>query len=274
MAQRPNVIETGDALSQEEQLQTREEALDHCRSLKQRRFVEHYVGEAQGNAAEAARLAGYSDDSYAHQLIRKSHIKRAIRALVRAETLNRAQVRRELSQQATATVEDIGDLVEVPQHVAYQPGEEWKLVDALMQSAGGGDIERLSAEEAEDLKLLHRYVHDAGEDDEAAVTLEDVRAQTENGRMHFARVWVEVFVVNLEKARRRGALGAIKELSYDRNGRPSVKMYDAQSALKHLDKMYAMTDDVDADPQAAARSHLASATEKMGLNVNILNVQL
>lgn len=50
---------------------------------KQRRFVEAYMGEACGNATEAARLAGYSGDddtlsSTGYENLRKPQIQKAI----------------------------------------------------------------------------------------------------------------------------------------------------------------------------------------------------
>lgn len=50
---------------------------------KQKRFVEAYCGEAQGNATEAARLAGYSGNtgtlaSMGHENLQKPDISRAI----------------------------------------------------------------------------------------------------------------------------------------------------------------------------------------------------
>jgi phage terminase small subunit len=255
-------------------LQTREDALSSCRSLKQRRFVEHYVGAAGGNATEAAEMAGFSDRSYGRELVQKPHIKRAIQRLTEAETLSRAEVRQRLSQQATATIEDVADFVEVTHHVAYRPGEEWKLTRAMSDSVAGAEVEPLSIEEATDRQLIQSYVQRKREDEEeTVVTAEHVRDQVDDGRMHFAAVTTSVMVINLEKARRRNALGAIKEITYDQNGRPQVKMYDSQGALKHLDKMHGIGAEGQA-PQAAARSHLESATEKMGLDVKILNVQL
>lgn len=263
-------------LTEVEELQTREEALSHCKSRKQRQFVEAYVGGARGNATEAARMAGYASSytTIGYKNLQKPHIKRAIRALTRAETLSRSEVRHRLSRQATTTIEDVADWVEVTHHVSYRPGEEWKVTEELTASVGGCEVTQLTAPEAEERKLLHRLAHSTEDGEEDGVTLETVRAQTERGRLCFAAVTIEVLVVNLEKARRRGALEAIKELSYDKRGNPNIKMHDSQDVLKHLDKMYQMTDDVEADPQAAARSHLETATEKMGLNVNILNVTL
>lgn len=50
---------------------------------KQRKFVEAYIGEAKGNATQAARLAGYSGDDGAlavrgSENVRKSKIRQAI----------------------------------------------------------------------------------------------------------------------------------------------------------------------------------------------------
>lgn len=263
-----------DSVSEDEQfLQTREDALALCKSMKQRDFVEYYIGEARGNATEAARLADFSDPSYGRELLTKPHVKRAIEKLVHAETLSRAEVRHRLSQQARASVTDVCDLVEISQYISYRPGEEWKILNTVTTSAGGAEIEPLDAHEAEDVGLLHQFIVQASDEEEDdGVTLDDVRAQTEAGRLKFARVVTKVFVVNLEKARRRGAEQSIKEISYDSNGRPSVKMYDSQAALKHLDDMYALSENDQASAQAAAREQLEKATEKMGLNVNILNV--
>jgi hypothetical protein len=251
-------------------LQTREEALSSCKSLKQRRFVEYYV--QIGNAKRAAEEAGYSDASYGWELCRKTHVQQAIRALVQAETLSRAQVRHRLSQQALAHPSDAIDVVEVEHLVSYRPGGEWKVTNEITSSVGGATIETLNVDEAEELRLLHQYAREPSEDDEGR-SLNDVREAARAGDVKFARVHIAVPVVNLEKARRRGVLGAIKELSFDSNGRPELKMYDSQAALKHLDKMYAMTEEA-GSPEQVARSHLERVSEKMGLQVNVLNVNL
>jgi len=248
-------------------LYTREDALEGLKSLQQRRFVEHYMGAARGNATEAARLAGYSEPSYGRQLLTKSHVKQAIRALTRAETLSRAEVRRRLSQQATATLDDVVDLVDVVHHVWYQAGHERRLTAELTRSAGGADVDTLTPDEAEDLRLLHSYAA------EVECSPEEARRRADSGRVHFARVQIQVPVLNLEKARRRGALHVIKEISYDKQGRPEVALHDSQAALKHLDKMYSVADG-ESDPEAVSRSRLARVSEKMGMQINVLNVNL
>lgn len=42
------------------------------------------------------------------------------------------------------------------------------------------------------------------------------------------------WVLDLEKARERGKLHLIKEISYDANGQPKVKLYDAKDAVKQI----------------------------------------
>jgi hypothetical protein len=251
-------------------LQAREEALSSCKSLKQRRFVEYYV--ESGVATRAADEAGFSDPSYGRELLKKTHVQKAIRALIEAETLSHAEVRHRLSQQIVATPEDVLDYIEVEHLVSYRPGSEWKVTSEITSSVAGATIERLNVEEAEELRLLHQLVREPTEDQEGR-SIDDVRQAAAAGDVRFARVHIAVPVVNLEKARRRGVLGAIKELKFDSNGRPELKMYDSQDALKHLDKMYSMTEEA-GSPEQVARSHLERVSEKMGLQVNVLNVNL
>ncbi len=59
-------------------------------SEKERRFVEAYMGEAAGNGAEAARLAGYAISSArqtADRLMSKADIKAAISKRQEADPL-------------------------------------------------------------------------------------------------------------------------------------------------------------------------------------------
>ena len=243
---------------------TREDALADLNSAKQRRFVEAYVGAARGNATEAARMAGYSGSysTVGYKNIRKDHIKRAVRALVRAETLSRSEVRHRLSQQATASSDDVVDQVCVTHYVAHDPTEADELADVLSRGVGAPRVTYLGPSDIEP---------------GIARALEASPAQLEQameaGSLQIARVEVEVMVVNLEKARRTGAIHAIKSIRYDHNGRPEITMYDSQKALMHLDKMYSVADNA---PEAAtvARSRLERVTDKMGLQVNVLNVNL
>ena len=55
---------------------------------RERRFVEHYMGDAAGNATQAARLAGYSKKTARKQgsrLLTKGHIRAAIDARAHAD---------------------------------------------------------------------------------------------------------------------------------------------------------------------------------------------
>lgn len=72
---------------------------------KQRRFVEAYMGRAEGNATEAARLAGYSGSdetirAVAYENLTKPHIRNAIEARVVSDPLvaDRAELQRFLTR--------------------------------------------------------------------------------------------------------------------------------------------------------------------------------
>lgn len=67
---------------------------------KQRRFVEAYVGEAQGNATKAARLAGYSGDDRTlavkgAEAVRNGKVARAIEDARKATTSTAVATREE-----------------------------------------------------------------------------------------------------------------------------------------------------------------------------------
>lgn len=77
-------------------------------TLKQRRFAEHYVGEAQGNAKRAAELAGYnysSEDSLkqmGYQLLNKPNVSAAIVEMTEENACSSAQILHELASIAFA----------------------------------------------------------------------------------------------------------------------------------------------------------------------------
>ena len=88
-------------------------------TLKQRLFCEYYAGEAQGNATEAARLAGYQGNDNAlstlgAKLVRKyrretSYLQEKITARIEASRISNAEIIGILAQQATASIDDITD---------------------------------------------------------------------------------------------------------------------------------------------------------------------
>ena len=246
---------------------TREDALAMCKSLRQRRFVEAYVGRARGNATEAARIAGYSDESYGREVLTKTHVLKAIRALVRAETLSRSDVRHRISRHATASIADVLDLVDVVQHVAYQPTEADKLAAMLTRSVGDTDVKHLRTGDLKEQPDLLAGLADQLD------TSPDHLLDMVGGRVLIARVNMTVPTFNLEKAKRTGAIHAIKSIRYDADGRPEITMHDAQAALIHLDKMYSVADG-QPEAETVARSRLERVSEKMGLQINVLNVNL
>jgi phage terminase small subunit len=80
---------------------------------KQRRFVEAYVGTAQGNATVAARMAGYSGDDatlapIGSKLTRNDKVAAAIEA-ARSPRTKRAIIDRERRQQLLSEIAEKGD---------------------------------------------------------------------------------------------------------------------------------------------------------------------
>lgn len=76
-------------------------------TTKQRLFVEYYLGEAKGNATDAARLAGYSGGDNAlsqrgHELVRNSKIAVLIQTRVTEAAMPANEVLKELSDIARA----------------------------------------------------------------------------------------------------------------------------------------------------------------------------
>ncbi len=77
-------------------------------TVKEKRFVEVYLGEANGNATEAARIAGYSAKSdatlrvIAHEVKTKPNVRARIDEILTAESLSAAEVIHELTRLATA----------------------------------------------------------------------------------------------------------------------------------------------------------------------------
>jgi phage terminase small subunit len=89
-------------------------------TAKQQLFIEAYLGAARGNATEAARLAGYEGDGDAlgvtgHRLLSNARIAEAVAArLKRAKRCLQAdEVLELLTEQATATMDDFFDIIEV-----------------------------------------------------------------------------------------------------------------------------------------------------------------
>jgi phage terminase small subunit len=80
-------------------------------TYKQRLFVDAYLGQANGNATEAARIAGYAwPEKVAHRLVGKSGIRAKISQRVACATLSANEVLARVAEHATA---DIGEYIEI-----------------------------------------------------------------------------------------------------------------------------------------------------------------
>lgn len=76
-------------------------------TLKQARFVIAYVGKANGNATEAARIAGYSrPQDLGPRLVKKSQVSAAISQRLDGVSLSANEILARLTDQATATLGD------------------------------------------------------------------------------------------------------------------------------------------------------------------------
>lgn len=127
-------------------------------TYKQQLFVSFYLGEAEGNASEAARMAGYAlPDKSGSRLVGKSRIRAAIDAKLDEVALTSNEILARLSGHATA---DIGD---------------------FLKFSGGS------------------------------------------------------YILDLDKARKRGKLHLIKKLRPTKFG-TAIELHDSQAALVHLGK--------------------------------------
>lgn len=97
-------------------------------TLKQQRFINAYLGEAKGNATQAARLAGYSGDDHALRVqgartLANASVRAHVDEVLQAEALSAAEVLRELTAVATAPTEHFMTVVRGPE-VDEETGEE------------------------------------------------------------------------------------------------------------------------------------------------------
>lgn len=78
-------------------------------SLLQTRFVDAYIGKANGNATKAAKEAGYSEKtaySQGQRLLKNVEIQAAVRERYRASTMGAEEVLARLAGAAKASLED------------------------------------------------------------------------------------------------------------------------------------------------------------------------
>ena len=90
-------------------------------TLKQRLFIDFYLGDADFNGAEAARLAGYKQNSareMAYENLAKPHIAREIERRLDLIGLSEGEIKSRLGQMArgeipTKTVDKAGTLTKI-----------------------------------------------------------------------------------------------------------------------------------------------------------------
>lgn len=83
-------------------------------------------------------------------------------------------------------------------------------------------------------EIQARTQEKAMEADEALSRLADIARGSMEDFVSFTHEPYPAFTLDLAKARRRGVLHLIHELSYDSNGNPKLKLYDAKDAAKAI----------------------------------------
>ena len=111
-------------------------------TLKQTRFISAYVGEAKGNATQAAKLAGYSGNADTLRMtgsktVAKAYIQAAIRKIVESDPLvkNRAQRRQWWSEVIDEKENDLSHRLRASE---------------LLAKASGDFVQRVELETSED----------------------------------------------------------------------------------------------------------------------------
>ena len=80
-------------------------------TTKQKLFVEAYLGEASGNASEAARIAGYTNPAtIGYRLLKKSMVRAAINRRLRTKAMGTDEILSRLSEFASGSLEHFIDL--------------------------------------------------------------------------------------------------------------------------------------------------------------------
>lgn len=135
-------------------------------TTKQQRFVDAYLGEANGNATQAARIAGYSwPDKLGPRLVGKSSIKEAISRRLAAESLSKNQVLTWLYEIASGgmsrVVEVVGETGWRPKLQTAQRQGRMNLIKKLKQTEFGAEIEVYSRLDAIDRLARYHGLYDA-----------------------------------------------------------------------------------------------------------------
>jgi hypothetical protein len=108
-------------------------------TLRHRRFIAYYVGEAAGNATKAARLAGYRDDNYdslrvtARRVLTNANVQRVLQAELSKGFGTPEQVRNSIATIANGNAADY-----------LEPGEDGKLKVSLDRMADNGALGQIN----------------------------------------------------------------------------------------------------------------------------------
>jgi len=99
---------------------------------RQRLFVEYYLGESEGSAADAARRAGYRwPEKHGPRLVKTGEVRAAIDARVETAAIAASEVLARIADVATS---DLLNLIQV------DPGGDWKVDLKQVQRLGLGHL--------------------------------------------------------------------------------------------------------------------------------------
>jgi len=152
--------------------------------LKQQKFVDAYLGEANGNATEAARLAGYAGNDntlrvVGHQNLTNPNIRAEIARILAANCLSREEILSRLTDQALGVGEflkaDEAGEVSVD-FAAMRKAGKMHLIHSIRVNKFGQNIEFYDAQAA--LVHLGRY-HVLFTDKQDATVNGGLRVQSE-----------------------------------------------------------------------------------------------
>jgi len=87
-------------------------------TYKQRLFIDAYLGEANGNASEAARCAGYANPGQlGYQLLQKTSIRTAVECKLKTVAMSSDEILARVAEIATA---DIGEFLDIKEDGTYR----------------------------------------------------------------------------------------------------------------------------------------------------------
>lgn len=132
-------------------------------TLKQQLFVDAYLGEANGNATEAARIAGYASPRIqGSENLTKPDIRAAIDSRLAQSAMSSAEVLARLSEHASGS---IGDVITLTEDGGYKldllkakASGKIKLIKKLSPTKDGIGIEMYDAQAALDKLGRHHGI--------------------------------------------------------------------------------------------------------------------